>query len=473
VTRRSSAVERRKREAALQSLWLLSDLLTGTAAFLLAYAIRFTAPVTGWIPPRPDVPPLSLYLATGAGFAVLVAGVLGLRGLYRVRRVFRPGAEAFQVASGALLAFLFGLALTFFLRSVSLSRIVLALAALLAVVLLPAGRWLAVRAVRGLGGGGRAVRAVLVGDGALGRGLASRIRRTSVAGQEWLGHLSASDAPSSGLPRLGGIADLPALLGSGGVDLVVAAPTLEQHPELLRLLSNLGETGADIELVPDLHTFLTHRSRALTIEGIPVLRLGDYPLAGWNGVVKRTFDVGLSLLLLVLFAPLFLAVALAVRLDSRGPVFYLQERVGRDGRRFRMVKFRSMRVDAEAKTGPVWARAGDARRTRLGGLLRRTSLDELPQLWNVLRGEMSLVGPRPERPLFVDQFEERIPRYFGRHRVKSGMTGWAQVHGLRGNTPVEERTRFDLYYVENWSLRLDLRILWMTVRAVLSRRNAY
>ncbi len=188
-------------------------------------------------------------------------------------------------------------------------------------------------------------------------------------------------------------------------------------------------------------------------------------------MAKRTLDLVVSAALLILFSPLLLLLALLVRLDSPGPIFYRQERVGRDRRPFRVVKFRSMRTDAETASGPIWASPGDPRRTRFGTFLRRWSLDELPQLWNVLRGQMSLVGPRPERPYFVHQFETRVPDYYDRHRVKSGLTGWAQVHGLRGDVSIEERTRFDLYYVENWSLGLDLRILGMTLAAVIRHRG--
>jgi exopolysaccharide biosynthesis polyprenyl glycosylphosphotransferase len=190
-------------------------------------------------------------------------------------------------------------------------------------------------------------------------------------------------------------------------------------------------------------------------------------------VLKRGFDVAGSALLLIFLAPLLAAIALLIRcLDGR-PVLYRQERMGLDGRRFHMLKFRTMRVDAEAETGPVWAVPDDPRRTRLGALLRGLSLDELPQLWNVLGGEMSLVGPRPERPAFIEEFRGRIPQYILRHKVKAGLTGWAQVNGWRGNTPVGARTEHDMYYIEHWSLGLDFKILWLTIWRGLTGRNAY
>jgi exopolysaccharide biosynthesis polyprenyl glycosylphosphotransferase len=176
---------------------------------------------------------------------------------------------------------------------------------------------------------------------------------------------------------------------------------------------------------------------------------------------------------LVLLSPVILALAAVVKLTSPGPIFYRQERMGLDGQRFGMLKFRTMRIDAEAETGPVWAPPGDSRRTGLGPFLRRFSLDELPQFVNVLRGQMSVVGPRPERPVFVERFRRTVPGYMLRHKVKSGITGWAQVHGLRGNTSLEKRIQYDLEYIERWSLWLDLKVILLTVTRVLFDRNAY
>jgi exopolysaccharide biosynthesis polyprenyl glycosylphosphotransferase len=175
----------------------------------------------------------------------------------------------------------------------------------------------------------------------------------------------------------------------------------------------------------------------------------------------------------VLLSPLLALIAAAIKLQDRGPVLFWQVRVGRDGREFRFPKFRSMRVDAEAETGAVWARPDDPRRTPLGAFLRRTSLDELPQLINILRGEMSFVGPRPERPVFVDQFRERIPRYMLRHKVKCGLTGWAQVNGWRGDTSIEKRIEYDIFYIENWSLSFDVKIVLMTLWNGFINKHAY
>ncbi len=204
---------------------------------------------------------------------------------------------------------------------------------------------------------------------------------------------------------------------------------------------------------------------------IGFLKFRLFPLDGtWGRFLKRSFDLVMGVILGVIFLPIGLIIALLIKLEGNGPVFYFQERMGRGGDVFRLVKFRTMKVDAEKETGPVWTTSEDARRTRIGEFLRRWNLDEAPQLLNVFSGEMSLVGPRPERPHFVDKFCESVPRYMARHNVKPGITGWAQVHGLRGDTSIAQRIKYDLYYMENWSLFLDIKILAMTLWAF---KNAY
>jgi Undecaprenyl-phosphate glucose phosphotransferase len=258
-----------------------------------------------------------------------------------------------------------------------------------------------------------------------------------------------------------------------GVDTVFLALPLEAHHTMLSVLQEVGRTIADVRVVPDLLQHITFRAGVEDMDGLPVVHLTQVPLTGWMSLVKRTLDIAISASALVALAPLLALIAAAVRLSDRGPVFYRQRRMGLDGRPFDILKFRSMVVDAEERSGPTWASEDDARRTGVGAFLRSWSLDELPQLVNVFRGEMSLVGPRPERPEFVREFKEKFPQYMLRHRVRSGITGWAQVHGWRGNTSLSKRIEYDLYYIENWSLSLDIKILWMTLRHGFRHRNAY
>jgi len=257
------------------------------------------------------------------------------------------------------------------------------------------------------------------------------------------------------------------------VDHVVIALAHEDASRLPGLLDAIGDEPVTIHVVPDLFRFTTLRGGVEEFEGIPFVHLRESPLHGWNAVAKRVFDVVFSAAVLVALSPLLALLAAAVRLTSAGPVLYHQDRMGLDGQSFRMLKFRTMKMDAEDESGPVWAHAGDLRRTSIGSFLRRFSLDELPQFVNVLRGEMSVVGPRPERPVFVERFRQTVPGYMLRHKVRSGLTGWAQIHGLRGNTSLEKRIAFDIEYIERWSFWLDLRIIAATVTRVLFDRNAY
>jgi exopolysaccharide biosynthesis polyprenyl glycosylphosphotransferase len=234
----------------------------------------------------------------------------------------------------------------------------------------------------------------------------------------------------------------------------------------------VGKECVEVRLVPDILQYAALNATLEDVDGTPVINLSQVPLEGWSSLVKRVVDIAIAGAALLVLLPLLPLVAAAIWLEDRGPIFYRQERMGLDGKSFLILKLRSMRVDAEATTGPVWATRNDPRRTRVGELLRRWSIDELPQLWNVLRGDMSIVGPRPERPTFVHEFKHKLPQYMIRHRVRAGITGWAQVHGWRGNTSIKKRLQYDLYYIENWSLGLDFKILWMTLRHGL-RHNAY
>jgi Undecaprenyl-phosphate glucose phosphotransferase len=230
----------------------------------------------------------------------------------------------------------------------------------------------------------------------------------------------------------------------------------------------------DVKVVPDLLQFIALRARLEDLDGLPIINVNDVPLHGFNSWVKRAIDVAVSAVALVLLALPLAIIAALVRLNSPGAILYRQERMGLDGRAFKVYKFRSMYEGAEDGTGPVWARDDDPRATAIGRWLRRFDLDELPQFWNVLKGDMSIVGPRPERPYFVEQFKHRIPQYMLRHKVKAGITGWAQVNGWRGNTSLEKRIEYDLYYIENWSVTLDLKIMWLTLfRGLFQRGVAY
>jgi Undecaprenyl-phosphate glucose phosphotransferase len=316
--------------------------------------------------------------------------------------------------------------------------------------------------------------AVVVGGGDLAAHLLRMLRRRPDAGLKVLGVLSDKrDVPGGDAHWLGAPEDIRAVLDRLSVDSVFIALSHADYGRLETVLNEIGDDPVAIHFVPDVISLASLRGGMEEFEGIPFIHLRESPLYGWNRVLKRVCDVVLGSVALVLAAPVMVLIALALRALQGAPVLYRQERMGLDGQRFHMLKFRTMRPDAEAASGPVWTQPDDPRRTRLGAWLRRWSLDELPQLINVLRGEMSLVGPRPERPTFVEAFRKNVPGYMLRHKVKAGITGWAQVNGWRGDTSVAKRIEYDLHYIERWSLFFDFKILVLTIWLGFRNRNAY
>jgi Undecaprenyl-phosphate glucose phosphotransferase len=320
-------------------------------------------------------------------------------------------------------------------------------------------------------------RILIAGAGDLGRMVADRVLQHRELGYQVIGFVDdragGDHLGYRGLPLLGTLTEVGEIAQRERIDHLYVALPLEEHSKLLDLIEITSREVIDVKVVPDLLQFIALRARLEDLDGLPIINVNDVPLHGFNSWVKRAIDVAVSAVALLLLAVPLAIIAAVVRLTSPGAVFYRQERMGLDGRAFNVYKFRSMYEGAEDGTGPVWARDDDPRATAVGRWLRRFDLDELPQFWNVLKGDMSIVGPRPERPYFVEQFKHRIPQYMLRHKVKAGITGWAQVNGWRGNTSLEKRIEYDLYYIENWSVTLDLKIMWLTVvRGLFQRAHA-
>ena len=456
-----------------EHLTLAVDLLLIGACWLIAYFVRFY--VAG--PPlvTPEIPPLRDYLLQ----LVPILGVWGLAfhgfGLYRPRRLGSHLAEWLDVAKASTLGVLVLIAImTFAFRGYEYSRIVILY--FWALSILTMSFWRAtfregLRFARRRGLNLR--RAIVVGGAGPAAEILAALRRRPDVGVQVLGVVGDKDQSGTSVPWLGRVEELRAVLDRQDVDIVFVALPHAEYGRLGAILGEIGDDPVTIHLVPDVYALSSLRGGVEEFEGVPLIHLRESPLYGWNQVLKRALDLVGGGLAVLAAAPLMALIALAVRWSSPGPVLLRQERMGLDGRRFAMLKFRTMRPDAEAATGPVWARQDDPRRTRLGALLRRWSLDELPQFLNVLRGEMSLVGPRPERPVFVEEFRRQIPGYMLRHKVKAGMTGWAQVNGWRGSTSLEKRIEYDLYYIERWSLAFDLKILVQTLWRGFFGRNAY
>ncbi len=457
-------------------------------AFFAAWYLRFEVAVLPMSLVNPHLPEFGRYLALLPFVVLLWPVVFYFHGLYQVRRGRSRVDEALSVLVAILLAtVLLSVVITWwrpeYLRAdgttgpFTYSRSFLALFAGLDLVVVVTGRALIRRALARLRRSGHNLRRILVvGAGALGKEVTRKIRHHEELGFEVVGFVDDDPGKARAsfvdVPVLGTLADLAGILSEQRIDQVLITLPLDAYKKTLRVLETVARECVEVKLVPDILQFATLRATMEDLDGTPVINLSQVPLQGWHSMVKRGMDMCIALAALLLLLPFLPFVALLIWLEDRGPIFYQQERMGLDGRPFMIWKLRSMRVNAEASSGPVWAVEDDPRRTAFGSFLRRWSLDELPQLWNVLKGEMSIVGPRPERPAFVDEFKNRMPQYMHRHRVKAGITGWAQVHGWRGNTSIKKRLQYDLYYIENWSLKLDVKILFMTLRHGL-KYNAY
>jgi Undecaprenyl-phosphate glucose phosphotransferase len=433
-------------------------------AWIAAYELRFHW--LGWAAPL-GVPPLALYLWFGVVATLVSLLILRTFHVYRSARTARLGPELYAVTQGVLATAALAALASFFMRG-ELARSVLLLFTVLAWLAL-CGTRIAIRlALRETRRRGRNLRhVVVVGCGELAAALLRKIAAHRDFGFAVEGLVAADPGD------VGTVYDLRSIVDQKGAELVYLALARSEYRAEEEALAQLADSTAAVRMVPDLARAFTLNASVEDFDGLPVVLVTESPDLGWNAVMKRGFDLVCSAIGLVVLSPVMLAVALWVRLDSLGPVLYAQERVGLSGRRFRMLKFRTMRLDAEADDAPGWTTPGDPRRTGAGAILRRLSLDELPQLWNVLLGQMSLVGPRPERPVYVEQFRASIPRYMLRHHVKAGITGWAQVNGLRGDTPLDRRIEYDLYYIRNWSLLFDVRIILLTLLRVFRDASAH
>ena len=465
----------RRNDFLIPTLGVLLDALAIELAFLVSYWLRFRTSLLAFLPLREEIPPFRMYVEASLFIVAVWLLLFRSKGMYGSRRNADAGEELASVVRLISFGMLLVVGAAFFYRAFSYSRTVVVLLWAASIVSVFLARLILLTVERMLYRSGRELRnAVIVGTGATAGEIYERFHRHVLLGYRlsgYFGESAAGEGPLRSSEYLGPFSAVPEELVRRDIELAFIALDRDQYAHLYALMRECEGVSCEFLLVPDILQLLTGGLQVKEIEGLPFIRMKGTPMSTWGRILKRIFDFAVALCLLILCAPLFAIVALAIVLDSRGPVFYRQERVGLDGRTFMMIKFRSMRTSAEKDTGPVWAKEDDPRRTRIGTFLRRTSIDELPQLINVVRGEMSLVGPRPERPYFVDRFSENVPKYRDRHRMKTGMTGWAQVNGLRGNTSLQERINYDVFYIENWSLGFDLRILLRTIRALVSTKN--
>ncbi|MCG3175933.1 MAG: UDP-glucose:undecaprenyl-phosphate glucose-1-phosphate transferase [Candidatus Omnitrophica bacterium] len=464
---------RRVRDTFLPWVQLACDILTIVLLLKAAFWVRFTS---GYLPSRLGVPDYPMYLRVFPLIALIIVLFLRHYDLYRASRTYRVSEEAWRILKAVAAAVVVLMAVTFFIRGFTFSRTFLVTACAVVAVGLIWTRYLLAVVVMHVDRKRGSFRNVLIlGCTEESRKLIRYYRKNPRLSTRVVGFLDDLLRPNTivdGVPVAGPLTDLAEYIRQHRQvhEVVLAVPGLPAE-SVLRVLYECEKQMVGFRWISDLFGMIAAKMTVVNHGSVSLLCFKDSPLADWeNRFLKRTMDIALSAAALVLLSPFLALIALWIALDSKGPVLFGQQRIGQDGRRFVILKFRTMRTDAEKRSGPVWAQRDDPRRTRVGSFLRKTNLDELPQLWNVLRGDMSLVGPRPERPFFVSRFKDDIPRYMARHSIRSGITGWAQVNGLRGNTSIEERTKFDLYYIENWSMLLDLKILCMTLFA---RENAY
>lgn len=466
---------KRQRDTFMPWAQMLTDGLVVWAALHAVFWLRFSS---GYFEGAlgQGQPDYQVYQRSFLPIAVVTIFFLRFYGLYQLGKLWTFSQEMVRVFKAVFASVLILMAFTFFVRGFSYSRTYLVGAGLVLALAVSLSRYVLVLVVMGIDRLRGSLRNILViGFDDSVKKLIHFYRKhprfsarvSAVLDDGFSTGTALDDAVVLGSPK-----ELAAILKTHkDIHEVVLAKQGLAPEAVLRIIYECEKELVTFRWISDLFGLIASKMTVSHVGGVGLLSFSDSPLADWeNRFLKRSMDMILSAMALLSLAPAFLLLAVLVKLDSKGPVFYRQKRIGEDGRIFSLYKFRTMRPDAEETSGPVWARQNDPRRTRLGSFLREWNLDELPQLWNVFLGHMSLVGPRPERPFFVSQFREDIPRYMARHTIRSGLTGWAQVNGLRGNTSIEERTKFDLYYIENWSLLFDIKILFMTLFA---RNNAY
>jgi Undecaprenyl-phosphate glucose phosphotransferase len=459
--------------AIVDILFRATDALVVCGVWFAACWLRLASPPYH----QQTLPDFHAYAALAPVILLLWSAVFSLLGIYHAGRMRGRLAEVLRIwraHATALLVFVF---LAYLIDDYKYSRLVLIYFGVLGAVALAVFRVALRTVLRALRRRGYDVRPiVVVGGAAAVEPLVARFESYPELGVAVIGLVTGDSRPPAwckAIPILGSFAEMAEVVERYRPSEVLIALAAHEAPALPSLLGMLRDAVVNVRVIPDVYDHVTLSCRAENFEGMAIMRVNDSPMDVGQQFAKRCIDAALSAVGLLVLSPVLLAIAALVKATSAGPVLYSQERMGLDGRTFKMFKFRSMRVDSEASSGAGWTRRNDDRRTPIGAALRKTSLDELPQLWNVLLGHMSLVGPRPERPVFVQQFREQIPHYMLRHKVKSGITGWAQVNGWRGDTSLTERTACDLYYIRNWSLDLDLKILWLTLWKGFVNKNAY
>ena len=454
-----------------------SDMLMINFAFLFSFWLRFN---TGILPLPLGYPDMAEYIKPLPIITVLLLFIMRSFNLYVSRRRLAILDEFFLIVKAMTVGLFVLMAATFIYREFTYSRMMLFLCWVNLILFIFLARFTINRIRFFIRSANKDFsKLVVIGTGPTAYKLISHIQNDPHWNYKIIGVVSVKEEKDSmslkSVPVLGSLDNIADILSKTDADDVILTVVSLERSKITELIFECEKRMVNFHLVADILGMITSQVDMENVDGIPLMGLKESPLVfAYNRFIKRFIDIIGSVIGIILLLPVIIVISLAIKLSSKGPVFYLQKRIGEDKRRFAIIKFRTMIYKAEKKTGAVWAKKNDPRRTVIGAFLRKHNLDELPQLFNVLKGQMSIVGPRPERPKFVGKFKEDIPRYMARHKIKPGITGWAQVNGLRGDTSIEERTKYDLYYIENWSLILDIKILLISVFQILfTSEHAY
>jgi Undecaprenyl-phosphate glucose phosphotransferase len=466
----------RERNETYMLLFVVVDTLSTILAFCAAVAVRFIIQEANLF--EFYAIDLREYMYIGLVLASSQVMVFYFMDLYRPGKVGLVTDEFNRVVLGTIVTIFMALGVIFFLKTHRYSRLVVLYFGILNVAFVSLGRAIARFFIKKMLLKGRRIRLILV----LGTGRTVKQFEEVIQRNRLYGYLVKAFVrlPEEGEVKvendkiLGSFEDIPRLLTEIRPHHVIFACDSTSSDMLQRAIQMCNYEGIHMHVIPSFSELITSKGRLESLEGIPLITLRDIPARrGFNRFFKRLFDIIFSLLFIILFSPFYIIIALAIKLTSKGPIFLSQERVGLDNKLFKVLKFRTMSVQQPGDSDIIWTTKNDPRVTPVGRILRKLSLDETPQFFNVFTGTMSVVGPRPERPYWVEQFKERYTGYMQRHGMKAGITGWAQVNGLRGDTSIEERVAADIYYIENWSILLDLKIILLTPFKSVIDRNAY
>ncbi|MNW42494.1 UDP-glucose:undecaprenyl-phosphate glucose-1-phosphate transferase [compost metagenome] len=464
----------RRNQRFLTQLYILADFAVIQLSFLIAWFLKFES---GLIPYEQPLP-IEVYGGWSLIYGTITVSIGIMIGLYTTTRKKRYVDDLMKILQTHVVGLFVLLSVMFFVKEINISRAYLAIYMVANVLLILCYRYYVKKVLKAVRQKGYNKQFVLIlGAGTLGKTFYANLQQYPDLGYEVIGFLDdkrtwSDEEEDLYQPILGTLGDLEATLKRLMIDEVILALPLDAHHKYPRIINQCEKAGVRTLIIPDFFDYLPARPYFDNFAGMPMINVRDIPLdIAANRLFKRTFDIVFSLFAIILTSPVMLTVAIGVKLTSRGPIIFKQERVGLNRRTFYMYKFRSMRLLPPGVADTGWTIENDPRRTKFGSFIRKTSLDELPQFFNVLLGHMSVVGPRPERPFFVDQFREEIPKYMVKHHVRPGITGWAQSNGLRGDTSIEERIKHDIFYIENWSLLFDIKIIFLTIRNGF--KNAY